>query len=136
MTSPDAPASTPTRTADNGTLAMLTFDGFLCAVLSVLFLPLDIGATPFPVTILLAAVVNLLLVIGARIVTTSARKAALPLVGWLVGFLVCMVPGPGGDLLLLGDWRTLLLLIAAVAPAGVYLFKVTLAAAVARAQAR
>lgn len=136
MTSPDAPTSAPTRTAGTGTLALLTFDGFLCALLSVFFLPVYLGGTPFPVTILFAAVVNLLLVIGARVVTTRPRLAALPLVAWVVGFLVCMVPGPGGDVLLLGDWRTLLLLVGALAPAGVYLFKVTLDATVARARGR
>lgn len=104
-------------------LAVLTVDGFLCAVLSVVFLPSYLGTTPFPLSILVAAVFNLALVIAARTVTTTG-KAAIPLVGWIVGFLVCMAGGPGGDVLVLSSPLTFLLLIGALAPAAVYLFKV------------
>lgn len=104
-------------------LGVLIFDGFLCAVLAVIFLPSYLGTTPFPVSILVAAVVNLVLVIAARTVTT-AGKAALPLAGWIAGFLLCMVGGPGGDVLVLSSPLTLLLLVGALAPAVVYLFKV------------
>ncbi|WP_137726230.1 hypothetical protein [Prescottella subtropica] len=139
MTAPSLPADipttgTPTAAGSRTTLALLTFDGFLCAVLSVLFLPAYLGATPFPVTILVAAVVNLLLVLGARKFTDSALAAAAPLFGWLFGFGVCMVGGPGGDVLVFSDWRTLLLFVAALLPAGLYLFRVRLESLVASAQ--
>lgn len=106
-------------------LGVLIFDGFLCAVLSVLFLPTHLGTTAFPISILVAAVANLALVIAARTVTTPGR-AALPLAGWIVGFLVCMVGGPGGDVLVLSSPLTLLLLVGAIAPAAVFLFKVAI----------
>lgn len=111
------------------TLALLVFDGFLCAVLSVLFLPSYLGATPFPISILAAAVANLALVIAARSTTGRVRSGVLPLVGWGVGFLLCMFGGPGGDVLMLASVWTLLLLIGSLLPAAVYLWKVSVKAA-------
>ncbi|MFC9557230.1 hypothetical protein ACFTWF_41145 [Rhodococcus sp. NPDC056960] len=111
------------------TLALLVFDGFLCAVLSVLFLPSYIGATPFPISILVAAVVNLALVIAARSTTGRIGAGVLPLAGWGAGFLLCMVGGPGGDVLVLASVSTLLLLFGALVPAAVYLWKVSAKAA-------
>ncbi|MCL2534620.1 MAG: hypothetical protein FWE39_10665 [Nocardiaceae bacterium] len=134
MTAPSPVTDAPTAAESRTTLALLTFDGFLCAVLSVLFLPAYIGTAPFPVSILVAAVVNLLLVLGARKFTDRAVVAALPIFGWLFGFGVCMIGGPGGDVLVLGDWRTLLLFVAAVLPGGIFLFRVQLESMVARAQ--
>ncbi|NLE81756.1 MAG: hypothetical protein GX610_19685 [Rhodococcus sp.] len=108
---------------DKVLLALLAFDGFLCAILSVLFLPLYVGGTPFPVTILIAAVVNLLLVRTARSLTGRTGTGMWPLGAWLFGFFVCMLGGPGGDVLLLGSVWTLLLLIGAVVPSAVFLWK-------------
>ncbi|GAB2658975.1 hypothetical protein ABI214_06125 [Prescottella soli] len=134
MTAPSPATDRPTTAESRTTLALLTFDGFLCAVLSVLFLPAYIGTTPFPVTILVAAVVNLLLVLGARKFAVGALGAALPLFGWLFGFGVCMIGGPGGDVLVFQDWRTLLLFVAALMPAGLYLFRLRLESLIAKAQ--
>ncbi|WFR71880.1 hypothetical protein P9209_24935 [Prescottella defluvii] len=134
MTAPSPDNDTPTTAESRTTLALLTFDGFLCAILSVLFLPAYIGTVPFPVTILVAAVVNLLLVLGARKFAVGALGAALPLFGWLFGFGVCMIGGPGGDVLVFQDWRTLLLFVAAPMPAGLYLFRVRLQSLIANAQ--
>ena len=89
----DASTGTSLSWLDPVILGVLIFDGFLCAVLSVLFLPTHLGTTAFPISILVAATANLVLVIAARTVTTPGR-AALPLAGWIVGFLVCMVGGP------------------------------------------
>lgn len=105
-----------------GLVALLVLDGGLCALLSVFFLGVYIAGVPFPVTIILAGAANLLLVMAVRAETGSMRTATLPLLAWVVMFLVCLVGGPGGDQLVLGDWRTLLLPIAALAPAGGYLF--------------
>lgn len=102
-------------------LGLLVFNGFLCAILSVLFLPAYLGAVPFPVSILGAAIVNLLLVVAARSLVPRASSAVLPLAAWAFGFLLCMFGGPGGDVFLLADIRTLLLLVGAIAPAAVYL---------------
>lgn len=134
MTAPSPVADPPSVVEARTTLALLTFDGFVCAVLSVLFLPAYIGTTPFPVTILIAAVVNLLLVLGARRFTDRALGAAAPLIGWLAGFAVCAIGGPGGDVLVVSDWRTLLLVVAALLPGVLYLFRVRLETLVAQAQ--
>jgi hypothetical protein len=84
--------------------------------------------------VLISAVVNLLLVLGARKFTDRALVAALPLFGWLFGFGLCAIGGPGGDVLVFEDWRTLLLFVAALLPAGLYLFQVRLSSLVAAAQ--
>ncbi|MGW0172554.1 hypothetical protein ACWDUM_01785 [Rhodococcus sp. NPDC003322] len=120
---------------DRFILVLLVFDGFLTAILAVLFLPARLGSAPFPVSVLAAAVVNVLLVLGARTVTDRPGRYALPLAGWFVGFLVCMVGGPGGDSLLIADWRSLLLLVGGLVPPMVLLFKWGADAAVARGQA-
>ncbi|CAM3185091.1 Integral membrane protein [Prescottella defluvii] len=135
MTVESHPTSPPVSAAEaRTTLALLTFDGFLCAVLSVLFLPAYLGTAPFPVSILAAAVVNLLLVLGARKFTERPVLAALPIFGWLFGFGLCMIGGPGGDLLVFEDWRTLLLVVAALLPAGLYLFRIRLESILAGAR--
>lgn len=123
---PDVPAPPPAPR--RGVVALLVADGALCAVLSVLFLGLYIGAVPFPITILLAAVVNLLLVMAVHRETGSLGTAVLPLVAWGVGLLLCLVGGPGGDQLVMADWRILLLPVAALLPAGGYVFSARITA--------
>lgn len=125
----------PSGFLDRIVLALLVFDGFLTAILAVLFLPVRVGEVPVPLSALVAAVVNVLLVVGARSVTDRPGRAALPLLGWFVGFAVYMVGGPGGDAVLLADWRTLLLLAGGLIPATVLLFKWSADAAVVRGQA-
>jgi hypothetical protein len=117
---PDVPALPPEPR--RGLVALLVFNGLLCALLSVMFLGLYIGSVPFPITILLAAVINLLLVMAVNSETGSLRTAMLPLGAWLLGFLMCLAVGPGGDQLVMADWRILMLPVAALAPAGGYLF--------------
>ena len=104
------------------TLTLLAVNGLLCAVLSVLFLPTWIGAVPFPISILAAAVVNVILVIAARSVGSKVSSGFIPLAGWGVGYVLCMIGGPGGDVLLLATSRTLLLAIGALLPALGYLW--------------
>ncbi|UYP20039.1 hypothetical protein OED52_05695 [Rhodococcus sp. Z13] len=118
-----APAAAPLETGPRrGVVALLVLDGALCALLSVFFLGLYIGGVPFPVTLVLSGIANLLLVMAVRTETGSLRPAVLPLVAWAVMFFVCLFGGPGGDVLLVDDWRTLLLPVTALAPAGAYLF--------------
>ncbi|GAA4477233.1 hypothetical protein GCM10023094_18930 [Rhodococcus olei] len=135
MTVGSAPTAPAHRYLDHAILALLVFDGFLTAILAVLFLPIRVGAVPLPLSALVAAVVNVLLVAGARTVTDRPGRAALPLIGWFLGFLACMVGGPGGDALLLADWRTLLLLAGGLVPATALLLKWGADATVARGQA-
>lgn len=131
MTASVRPAHTAPGILDSAILALLVFDGILTAVLAVLFLPVRLGTVPFPVSVLVAGVVNVLLVLGARTVTDRTSRMALPVIGWFVGIVLCM-SGPGGDGLLLADWRTLLLLVCGLVPAGLLLLKFASDAAVAR----
>ncbi|NLV78514.1 MAG: hypothetical protein GXY65_04065 [Rhodococcus sp.] len=117
---PDVPASP--QAPRRGVVALLIADGALCAILSVLFLGLYIGPVPFPITILLAACVNLVLVMAVHRETGSTRTALWPLVAWGVAFLLCLMGGPGSDQLVMADWRMLLLPIAALGAGGAYLF--------------
>ncbi|MCK0089854.1 hypothetical protein MWU77_03550 [Rhodococcus sp. F64268] len=129
---PDVPALPPEPR--RGIVALLVFDGALCAILSVLFLGLYIGPVPFPITILLAAVINLLLVMAVYSETDSLRTAMLPLAAWLLGFAVCLAVGPGGDQLAMADWRILMLPVAALLPAGGYLFSARIKAIIKTAR--
>lgn len=103
--------------------AVLVFDGLLTLVLEVLFLPLYVGRHPFPITAVIAAVVNVLLVRAMGLVVTRPAAMGLPLIAWLFGYLVCASPGPGGDIMLAADWTAALLLALGLAPAAVYLFR-------------
>ncbi|MBY6411679.1 hypothetical protein HQ346_12980 [Rhodococcus sp. BP-252] len=115
-------ASNAVVLVSRATLAVLIFDGFLCGVLSVLFLPTYLGSIPFPVSALLAGVANVALLFAARKVAERPAAIASPLIGWGVGVLLCMFGGPGGDVLLLADWRTALLLVGGAVPPGILLF--------------
>ncbi|MEV6278155.1 hypothetical protein [Nocardia sp. NPDC051832] len=78
------------------------------------------GATPFPVTALLAAVLNVLLVAAMGTLTSRLRIMLLPLLAWAFGFFLCTIPGPGGDIMLLSDWPTLILLLCGAIPPLLY----------------
>ncbi|MFC7448559.1 hypothetical protein [Rhodococcus daqingensis] len=132
MTSGTHPVPPGRGALDSMILGLLIFDGALTAVLAVLFLPTYLGSVAFPISALVAGAVNVLLVLGARTVTDRVSRAALPLVGWFLGFVLCMVGGPGGDSLLLASPLTLLLLGFAVVPAGLLLLKLASDEAVAR----
>ena len=100
----------------------LVLDGFRCAVTAVLFLPLFLGSTPFPVSGVLAGIVNVILVRVAFSVTHSVSRASLPVAGFFVGLVLAMLGGPGGDVLVVADWRTLVLVAGGLLPAVVQLF--------------
>ncbi|NBH12406.1 hypothetical protein [Amycolatopsis sp. SID8362] len=101
-------------------LLLLGFDTVLLAILELFFLPLRIGVVPLPVTVLVGAVTT------PWLVSTTAKlvRPALswvPLAVWvLVVFGVGML-GPGGDLVLIQDWRALLLLGASALPGALVL---------------
>ncbi|MFF0491604.1 hypothetical protein ACWDSJ_20250 [Nocardia sp. NPDC003482] len=102
---------------------VLVVDGVLSLALEVLYLPMYVGATPVPVTAAVAAVVNVLLVAGMGVVASRPAALGLPLIAWLLGYLICSTAGPGGDVLLPADWTALLLLACGLIPAGFYLFR-------------
>lgn len=79
-------------------LGLLAIDGVLVAILGAMFLPLRIGAVPFPITALLAGLANAALVWAGLKWTDSGRVAALPLWAWLATLVVLTLGGPGGDI--------------------------------------
>ena len=114
--------------ASRALFALLLVDTVLLAIIELFFLPLRfsgeilpaLGSAPFPLSVLLALVTTPLLVrTSARLV--RPRIAALPLLLWLATLLVLGVLGPGGDHVLVADWRMLLLLLCGALPAAAIL---------------
>lgn len=103
-------------------IGVLVLNGLITLALEVLYLPTYLGTVAFPLSAVLAGVVNVLLVMGVRSVTHRIGAALLPLGAWTFGFLACSVTGPGGDIMLGSDWRTLLLLFCGLAPPLLYLY--------------
>lgn len=108
---------------------VLTVDAMLLAVLELFYLPWRLGPEHggwmIPVSILVAAVTTPLLVWAAGRTMGGLLGAMLPLGAWGLTVLVIGVAGPGGDVVLPGDFRSLLLLLAAVLPSGVVLGRLT-----------
>ncbi|MGH3624502.1 MAG: hypothetical protein ACRDQ5_22405 [Sciscionella sp.] len=104
-------------TADRVEVGLLMLDAAILAVLELFFLPLrfdgralpDWGAWPAPVTVLVAIVTMPLLVRRAGRLSPKLSVAGAPLFSWLVVIGVLCFAGPGGDIMLLPDWRSLLL---------------------------
>lgn len=84
-------------------LALLTLDGVLCAIATALFLPLRIGTIPFPISALIAGLVNAALVWAALHWTSAPRVASLPLWSWLLTVAVLSLAGPGDDVVFGGS---------------------------------
>jgi hypothetical protein len=103
------------------TLMVLVFDAVALAAVELAYLPLRLGAMPLPITILLAAVSTPWLVCSAAELGGPRSVAAVPLVVWLLALGVLGVAGPGGDVLLPADWRSVLLLAGGLFPAAVVL---------------
>ncbi|MGH3912789.1 MAG: hypothetical protein ACRDTC_05175 [Pseudonocardiaceae bacterium] len=118
--------------ADRVTLVVLVLDAILLAALELLYLPLRIGAVPLPAVILIAAVSTPLLVRSAAKLGGPPGLAGAPLVAWVVAILVFGVAGPGGDVLLAENWRSLLLLGAGIFPAAVELGRALALGAIGR----
>ena len=108
---------------------LLLVDSVILAVVELLFLPLrfdgyllpDLGGFPFPITVVVAALTNPWLVSMAKTTTDRLGLAVLPLLVWLLSLGVFGLAGPGGDLVLIQDWRSLLLLAAGALPAAIVL---------------
>jgi hypothetical protein len=83
-------------------LTLLAVDGVLSALAASLFLPVYIGAVPFPISALVSGLVNVALVWAALQWTSSPRLAALPLWTWLLTVAGLSFGGPGDDIVLGG----------------------------------
>lgn len=115
-------------------LVLLVLDAVVLAVLELLYLPLRFnglplpalpGDPPFPAAALVAAVTMPLLVWFASAISGKLSVAGAPMFAWLVALLVFGLTGPGGDAVLVPDWRALLLLAGGVLPAALMLGRVT-----------
>ncbi|RAV06865.1 hypothetical protein DQP55_23440 [Mycolicibacterium sp. GF69] len=98
--------SSPTSTTDRRRVVVLTLlgiDGVLCAVAAALFLPLRVGSVPFPVSALIAGVVNAALVWAALHWTSSPSVAALPMWTFLLTVFLMTLGGPGDDIIFGGS---------------------------------
>ncbi|MGW6422728.1 hypothetical protein ACWF82_08635 [Nocardia sp. NPDC055053] len=135
VTDSDQPAGTPTAVLRSVRLparldpvisglivVLLLADALITLALEVLFLPLYLGTLAFPVAALLAAPINVALVYGMESVTDRLGFTFAPIVVWVFGFLVASSRGPGGDVLLSSDGRTLLLLACGVLAPLAYLY--------------
>lgn len=112
---------------DRFMLAVLTLDAAALAILELFFLPLrvnDLGSPatlswvphafytwPIPVSIVLAALTTPLLVSQAGHYANNTFSVGTPLFCWLFVCMLVGVGGPGGDLVLLADWRTVVFLL-------------------------
>lgn len=112
------------------------------AVFELFFLPLrfdgsllpDLGGAPFPITALVAGLTLWWLVGQAAQVEPRAAIAGAPLWMWLATMLLFVLVAPGGDRIVLADWRMLLLLGAGAFPAAFRIGDVLAKAAIARSK--
>jgi hypothetical protein len=91
----------------------LRLDGYLLTMVGKSF--------PLPVTALVAALTLPFLISRAGSISTRMAVAGSPLWIWMLCVLVSALPGPGGDIVLIGDWRALLLLACGALPGAVAL---------------
>jgi hypothetical protein len=115
--------------ADRLLLVLLAVDSVILAGLEVFFLPLRFdgqllpnwGAFPFPVTVVLAAVANPWLALRTAALTRRMLVVLLPFLLWLATIGGLGLTSTGENMILLPDWRTLLLLAAGSLPTAVTL---------------
>lgn len=120
-------------TRDRLFLALLMVDAAVLAVVELLFLPLRLdgyilpnlaGGLALPLSSLVAAVTMPLLVAAAARLSETLLVAAAPLAAWVLTIGVFGMFGPGGDIVLIADWRSLLLFACGTLPATVVLGRV------------
>lgn len=106
-------------------LVVLAVDGVISALIGAFFLPLYLGAVPFPISAVVSGALNAALVWAGAQVTPSLRLAALPLWTWLATVAGLTFGGPGGDVVFgATNWGAIalvLLLVLGVAPAAAVL---------------
>lgn len=122
-----------TRGRDWFVLAVLVVDAVVLAVLELLFMPLRLdgfllpyalGGLPLPLTALVAALTTPWLVTVAGTLSPRLLIAGAPLFAWILAVAVFGMFGPGSDVVLVDDWRSLLLFACGALPSAVVLGKV------------
>jgi hypothetical protein len=115
------------------TLAVLVVDAAVLAVVELLFLPLRfdgyvlpnlLGGFPVPASALVAALTTPWLVSVAGRLSPKLLVAAAPLLAWILVVAIFGMFGPGGDLVLISDWRSLLLFACGALPSAIVLGRV------------
>jgi hypothetical protein len=117
---------------DRALLGVLMLDAVVLAVVELLFLPLafdgyllpNVGGVPFPLMAVVAAVTTPWLVATAGTLAPRLAVASAPLLAWIVAIAWFGMFGPGGDLLLIADWRSLLLFAGGALPSAIVLGRV------------
>ena len=118
------------RHGDRLVLFLLVLDAVVLAVLELFFLPLRFDGTLLPalagdpvcpVTPVVAAITTPWLVAVAGRLRPRLGVAGLPLFAWLITLGVLAFAGPGGDQMLVADWRSLVLLGGGALPSAVVL---------------
>jgi len=95
--------------------ALLALDAALLAMMELMFLQLRVGSVPVPASALVALVTTPWLV--RRVGEFTGRPGAgATLTAWIAVVVVLGLFAPGGGALLLGDWPTLLLVLAGMLP--------------------
>lgn len=87
----------------------------LLAVLECYYVNLRIGATPVPIFQIVAVLGNLLLPFAMIRLTGVRGTAVIPGVLWIVVALILASRGPGGDVIVPGNWQGVFLLLAGAA---------------------
>ncbi len=117
---------------DRVLVGVLMLDAVVLAVVELLFLPLafdgyllpNLGGLPFPLMPVLAAVTTPWLVASAGRLSPRLLVASAPLLAWIATIAWFGMFGPGGDLLLTADWRSLLLFAGGALPSAIVLGRV------------
>jgi len=117
---------------DRVLLGVLVLDAVVLSIVELLFLPLsfdgyvlpNLGGLPFPLMPIVAALSTPWLVSTAGHLSPRLAVASAPLLAWIVTIAWFGMFGPGGDLLLVADWRSLLLFAGGALPAAITLGRV------------
>jgi hypothetical protein len=114
-------------------LVVLVLDAVVLAVVELLFLPLGfdgyllpyaLGGIHVPASAVVAALTTPWLVGVAGQLSSKMLVAGAPLIAWIVTVAVFGMFGPGRDVVLISDWRSLLLFACGALPSAVALGKV------------
>ncbi|TWF76385.1 hypothetical protein FHX44_112275 [Pseudonocardia hierapolitana] len=99
---------------DSALLVLLVADGLLLGAFGLMFTPLYTNGIPVPMGIVLSVLVLPWLVRQAGEIDARPAVAGAPLIAWVVAVGVLGLFGPGGDMMLLADWQSLLLAVGGI----------------------
>lgn len=99
---------------DSVLLVLLVADGLLLGAFGLMFTPLYTNGIPVPMGIVLSVLVLPWLVRQAGEIDARPTVAGAPLIAWVVAVGALGLFGPGGDMMLLADWQSLLLAVGGI----------------------